>query len=240
MTNVNKLQLVDVNKLNAILEMLKKKNENEKIIDSIKNPDFLSIEEKRTNMEKIDARQDENIVEFLKKKYAIKRGYDEKEEKKKKQEEENENENDSLIKKRRLAKFSSNVQQQYSEQLTEFFESKKFRESPSGRMKIGNVSVNKKDLLYDLTHQAVKDSSFNLSSEERVNVLKELKKTGMPASNIRNTSLKRIYITGVRKNFGESSFFTSSEEEEPGETLFGKKKKSSLEYDRLTGRGRKK
>ena len=118
MTNVNKLQLVDVNKLNAILEMLKKKNENEKVIDSIKNPDFLSIEEKRTNMEKIDGRQDENIVEFLKKKNAMKRGYDEKEEKKKQEKEENENEN--LLKKRRI-QFNSNVQQQYSEQLTDFF-----------------------------------------------------------------------------------------------------------------------
>ena len=47
MTSVNKLQLVDVSKLNAILEMFKKKNENEEIINSIKNPDFLSIEEKK-------------------------------------------------------------------------------------------------------------------------------------------------------------------------------------------------
>ena len=68
MTNVNKLQLVDVGKLNAILEMFKKENETKKIFDSIKNPDFLSIEEKKKNMEKIDARQNENIVEFLKKK----------------------------------------------------------------------------------------------------------------------------------------------------------------------------
>ena len=47
MTNVNKLQLVDVGKLNAILEMFKKENETKKIFDSIKNPDFLSIEEKK-------------------------------------------------------------------------------------------------------------------------------------------------------------------------------------------------
>ena len=68
MTSVNKLQLVDVSKLNAILEMFKKKNENEEIINSIKNPDLLSIGQKKTNMEKIDDRQNENIVEFLKKK----------------------------------------------------------------------------------------------------------------------------------------------------------------------------
>ena len=63
----------------------------------------------------------------------------------------------------------------------------------------------------------------------------------MPASNIRNTTLKKIYITGVKKSFGESSFFSSEEEEVGGEqTLFKKKKKSSLEYDRLSGRGRNK
>ena len=84
MTGVNKLQLVDVGKLNAILEMFKKENENKKIIDSIKNPDFLSIEEKKSDMEKIDDRQGENIVEFLKKKNSIKREYDLQEKKKKK------------------------------------------------------------------------------------------------------------------------------------------------------------
>ena len=48
----------------------------------------------------------------------------------------------------------------------------------------------------------------------------------MPASNIRNTTLKKIYITGVKKSFGESSFFSSEEEEEVGgeQTLFKKKK----------------
>ena len=84
MTNVNKLQLVDVGKLNAILEMFKKENETKKIFDSIKNPDFLSIEEKKKNMEKIDARQNENIVEFLKKKNSRKNEYDIQEKKKKK------------------------------------------------------------------------------------------------------------------------------------------------------------
>ena len=88
MTGVNKLQLVDVGKLNAILEMFKKENETKKIFDSIKNPDVFSIEEKKTNMEKIDDRQGENIVEFLKKKNSIKREYDLQEKKKKEKENE--------------------------------------------------------------------------------------------------------------------------------------------------------
>ena len=98
---------------------------------------------------------------------------------------------------------------------------KKFRLNSSGKIKIGNVSVNEKDLIYDLTHQAVKDTSFNLSSEQRLDVLKELKKTGMPASNIRNTSLKKIYVTG-KSNWGELSF-SSEEDEEEGYSLFKKK-----------------
>ena len=73
---------------------------------------------------------------------------------------------------------------------------KKFRVNSVGKIKIGNVSVYKKDLLYDLTHQAVKPSSFNLSVEQHVNLLRELKRTGMPASNIRNTTLRKIYVTG--------------------------------------------
>ena len=69
MTGVNKLQLVDGAKLNDILEMIKKENETKKILDSIKNPDNLTIEEKKTDMEKIDERQSENTVEFFKKKF---------------------------------------------------------------------------------------------------------------------------------------------------------------------------
>ena len=99
-------------------------------------------------------------------------------------------------KRKRIETAVSSVQQQYSEQLSDYFEKKKFRVNSAGKIKIGNVSVNEKDLIYDLTHQAVKDTSFNLSSEQRLDVLKELKKTGMPASNIRNTSLKKIYVTG--------------------------------------------
>ena len=190
MTNVNKLQLVDVGKLNAILEMFKKENETKKIFDSIKNPDFLSIEEKKKNMEKIDARQNENIVEFLKKKNSIKNEYDIQEKKKKEKEEDTDTDTEKKRKRLQTTQYSSNIQQQYSEGLSNFFEEKKFRINTSGNIRIGSVSVNKKDLIYDLTHQAVKDSSFNLSSDERYDVLRELKRTGMPASNIRNTTLK--------------------------------------------------
>ena len=43
----------------------------------------------------------------------------------------------------------------------------------------------------------------------------------MPASNIRNTSLKKIYVTG-KSNWGELSF-SSEEDEEEGYSLFKKK-----------------
>ena len=220
MTGVNKLQLVDVGKLNAILEMFKKENETKKILDSIKNPDNLSIEEKKTNMEKTDERQSEHIVEFLKKKNSIKREYDIEEEKKK----EKEKEKEQTVKRKRIHEFSWKIQEQYSEQLTDYFEKKKFRVNSAGKIKIGNVSVNEKDLVFDLTHQAVKQTSFNLSSEQRLDVLKELKKTGMPASNIRNTSLKKIYITG-KSDWCETSFSSSDNEIEVGTSLFKKKKR---------------
>ena len=62
----------------------------------------------------------------------------------------------------------------------------------------------------------------------------------MPASNIRNTTLKKIYITG-KKNFGERSFTTSDDDDDLGGlgSSLLKKKKSSLDYDRVLGRGRK-
>ena len=103
---------------------------------------------------------------------------------------------------------------------------KKFRVNSVGKIKIGNVSVNKKDLLYDLTHQAVKPSSFNLSVEQCVNVLRELKRTGMPASNIRNTTLRKIYVTG-KSVWGESSFSNEQDSGDSGSegltSLFKKK-----------------
>ena len=62
--------------------MIKKDTETKKILESIKNPDNFTTEEKKTDMEKINDRQPENIVEFLKKKNAIKRKFDEKEKEK--------------------------------------------------------------------------------------------------------------------------------------------------------------
>ena len=56
-----------------------------------------------------------------------------------------------------------------------FFKKKNFREN-NGKVKIGSVTVNKKDLIYDLTHLAVKPSSFNLNTNQHEAVLDELKK----------------------------------------------------------------
>ena len=123
MTGVNKLQLVDGAKLNAILEMIKKENETKKILDSIKNPDNLTIEEKKTDMEKIDERQSENIVEFLKKKNSIKRVFDQQEEKKREKEQE---QGETELKRKKIQEFTSKIQEQYSNQLTDYFEKKNF------------------------------------------------------------------------------------------------------------------
>ena len=46
----------------------------------------------------------------------------------------------------------------------------------------------------------------------------------MPASNIRNTSLKKIYITG-KSDWCETSFSSSDNEIEVGTSLFKKKKR---------------
>ena len=48
--------------------MIKKDTETKKILESLKNPDNFTIEEKKTDIEKINDRQPENIVEVLKKK----------------------------------------------------------------------------------------------------------------------------------------------------------------------------
>ena len=139
---------------------------------------------------------------------------------------------------------SSRIQEYYDEQLNEYFEKKHFRVTSNGKIKIGNVSVNKKDLLYDLTHQAVKPSSFNLTAEQQRNVLMELKKTGMPASSIRNTHLRKIYINGKHSG-GETSFLNSESGSDTDDILAGQyslssPKKSFLKYDRAIGRGREK
>ena len=104
MTTVNKLPLVDVGKLNAILEMFKKDNENKKIITAIK--------------------REENIVDFLKKTNSIKREYNEIKEKEKEKKEEEEKEKGT---KKLRSEFSSSIQKEYSDYLNEYFKQKKFK-----------------------------------------------------------------------------------------------------------------
>ena len=45
-----------------------------------------------------------------------------------------------------------------------------------GKIKIGKATVNKEDLMYDLTHNASKLASFNLTNQEHELALKQLKK----------------------------------------------------------------
>ena len=72
MNTVNKLQLVDGNKLSPILELLKKDKENRQLLQGIKNVDEFVLEEKRNVMEKLNEHQGENIVEFLNNKKCCK------------------------------------------------------------------------------------------------------------------------------------------------------------------------
>ena len=83
MNTVNKLQLVDGNKLSPILELLKKDKENRQLLQGIKNVDEFVLEEKRNVMEKLNEHQGENIVEFLKKKNAVKQSEEKEDEGKK-------------------------------------------------------------------------------------------------------------------------------------------------------------
>ena len=83
MNTVNKLQLVDGNKLSPILELLKKDKENRQLLQGIKNVDEFVLEEKRNVMEKLKEHQGENIVEFLKKKNAVKQSEEKEDEGKK-------------------------------------------------------------------------------------------------------------------------------------------------------------
>ena len=83
MNTVNKLQLVDGNKLSPILELLKKDKENRQLLQGIKNVDEFVLEEKRNVMEKLNEHQGENIVEFLKEKNAVKRSEEKEDEGKK-------------------------------------------------------------------------------------------------------------------------------------------------------------
>ena len=74
----------------------------------------------------------------------------------------------------------------------------------------------------------------------------ELKKTGMPASSIRNTHLRKIYINSKHTcSGGETSFLNSESGSDTDDILAGQyslssPKKSFLKYDRAIGRGREK
>ena len=93
------------------------------------------------------------------------------------------------------------------------------------------MTVNKKDLIYDLTHLAVKPSSFNLNTNQHEAVLNKLKKTGMSASIIRNTTLRNMYKNDTEKQ--STSFFTNSDNSDsPDLSLLNPKKKSSREIGR--------
>ena len=52
MSKVNKLQLVDGNKLTAVLELIKQDLESKKILERIKEPEGFILEEKKLAMEK--------------------------------------------------------------------------------------------------------------------------------------------------------------------------------------------
>ena len=81
----------------------------------------------------------------------------------------------------------------YSEKFNEYLKKKNFKEK-NGRIKIGRTTINKEDLIYDISHMAEKPTSFNLRSDVHEKVLEELKKTGMPANLIRNRKLCDIYF----------------------------------------------
>ena len=71
----------------------------------------------------------------------------------------------------------------------------------------------------------------------------ELKKTGTPASSIRNTHLRKIYINGKHSG-GATSFLNSESGSDTDDILAGQyslsSPKKSLKYDRAIGRGREK
>ena len=71
MSGVNKLQLVDGNKLSAVLELIKKDIEAKQTLAMLEKPDDFILEEKKTPWKKNDS-QGENIVEFIKNKNSLK------------------------------------------------------------------------------------------------------------------------------------------------------------------------
>ena len=80
---------------------------------------------------------------------------------------------------------------------------------------------------------AEKPSSFNLRSETHESVLKEVKKTGMPAAYIRNRKLREIY----KKEESESDSLSKSDS--GGMRLFSPPSTSWLGDTRGKRRGRK-
>ena len=176
MSKVNKLQLVDGNKLTAVLELIKQDLESKKILERIKEPEGFILEEKKLAMEKKNDRQGENIVEFIKNKNSIKRKTEEKD---KEEKEKNRNLNQSM-------------QDRYSENFNKFLEKRRYQ-IRNDRIKIGSTWVNKDDLLYDISHMAEKPSSFNLQKSTHERIFRDFKKKGMPASLIRNRKLRELF-----------------------------------------------
>ena len=200
MSGVNKLQLVDGNKLSAVLELIKKDIEAKQILAMLEKTDNFILEEKKNAMEKKNDRQGENIVEFIKNKNSLKRKF-----------EDNKKEEKEDGKKT----ISGRLEDVFTNRLEGFFKKNNLKEK-NGKIKIGKTSVNKQDLLYDLSHMAEKPSSFNLRSETHKSVLKELKKMGMPAGYIRNRKLREIY----KKEESESESDSLSESDSGGMRLF--------------------
>ena len=69
---VNKLQLVDVSKMNEILEYIKSSNDTDKILQGIKKQDEFELEEKKKSMKNLVKKINKNVLEkvlfnFLKK-----------------------------------------------------------------------------------------------------------------------------------------------------------------------------
>ena len=180
-SGVNRLQLVDGNKLTAVLDLIKKDIQTKQTLAMLEKPDNFILEEKKNAMEKNNNRQGENIVEFVKNKNSLKRKI-EKEEKKEG--------NSDIHKKKRT--ITGRLEDVFAGRFEEYLKKKNFKEK-NGKIKIGRTSVNKEDLLYDISHMAEKPSSFNLRSEAHETVLKELRKTGMPATMIRNRKLREMY-----------------------------------------------
>ena len=60
---VNKLQLVDVSKMNEILEYIKSSNDTDKILQGIKKQDEFELEEKKKSMKNLVKKINKNVLE---------------------------------------------------------------------------------------------------------------------------------------------------------------------------------